>query len=39
MEKLQQFFTDKIIWAQFVYKAIANKKQTPVLAYQISDFI
>ena len=26
MEKLQQFFTDEMIWAQSVYKAVVNKK-------------
>ena len=26
IEELQQFLTNKIIWAQSVYKAIANKK-------------
>ena len=33
MEKLQQFFTDEMIWAQSIYKAVANKKQTPAPAY------
>ena len=26
IEELQQFFIDKMTWAQFVYKAAANKK-------------
>ena len=33
MEELQQFLTDEIIWAQSVYKAVVNKKQTPAPAY------
>ena len=33
MEELQQFLTNEIIWAQSIYKAIVNKKQTPALAY------
>ena len=33
MEELQQFLTNKIIWAQSVYKTAANKNQTPVPAY------
>ena len=33
IEELQQFLINKIIWAQSVYKAIANKKQTLALAY------
>ena len=33
MEELQQFLTNKMIWAQSVYKAVVNKKQTPALAY------
>ena len=28
MEKLQQFLTNKMIWAQSVYKATANKTFT-----------
>ena len=39
MEELQQFFTNKIIWAQSVYKSVVNKKQTPAPAYQIGNFI
>ena len=39
MEELQQFLINKMIWAQSVYKAIVNKKRTPVLAYQISNYI
>ena len=39
MEELQQFLTNEIIWAQSVYKAAANKKQTLAPAYQISNFI
>ena len=26
MEELQQFLTNKMIWAQSVYKAVVNKK-------------
>ena len=26
IEKLQQFFTDEMTWAQSVYKAVVNKK-------------
>ena len=33
MEELQQSLTDEIIWAQSIYKAIVNKKQTLVLVY------
>ena len=33
MEELQEFLTNKITWAQFVYKAAANKNQTLALAY------
>ena len=33
MEKLQQFLTNEMIWAQSVYKAVVNKKQTLALAY------
>ena len=39
MEELQQFLTNKMIWAQSVYKAVVNKKWTLVLAYQIGDFV
>ena len=39
IEKLQQFLINKMIWAQSIYKAIVNKKRTPALVYQISDFI
>ena len=39
MEKLQQFLTDEITWAQSVYKTVVNKKQTPAPAYQIGDFV
>ena len=28
-----------MIWAQSVYKVVVNKKRTPVLAYQIGDFV
>ena len=33
MEELQQFFINEITWAQSVYKAVVNKKRTPVLVY------
>ena len=33
IKELQQFLTNKIIWAQSIYKAVVNKKQTPALAY------
>ena len=33
IKKLQQFLTDKIIWAQSIYKAVVNKKQNPAPAY------
>jgi hypothetical protein len=33
MEELQQFLTDKITWAQSVYKAVVNKKRTPAPVY------
>ena len=39
MEELQQFLTDEMTWAQSVYKAVVNKKQTPAPAYQIGDFV
>ena len=39
IEELQEFLTNKITQAQSVYKAVANKNRTPVLAYQISDFV
>ena len=39
IKELQQFLINKITWAQSVYKAIVNKKQTPVLVYQISNFV
>jgi len=39
MEELQRFLTNKIIWAQSVYKAATNKKRTLAPAYQISDFV
>ena len=39
IKELQQFLTNKMIWAQSIYKAVVNKKQTPALIYQISDFI
>ena len=28
-----------MIWAQSIYKTVVNKKQTPVPAYQIGDFV
>ena len=39
MEKLQQFFTNEMTWAQSVYKASANKNWILAPAYQISDFV
>jgi len=33
MEELQEFLTNKIIWAQSVYKAAVNKNQTLAPAY------
>ena len=39
IKELQQFLTDEMTWAQSVYKAAVNKKQTPVPAYQIGDFV
>ena len=33
IKELQQFFTNEIIWAQSVYKAVINKKRTLVLVY------
>ena len=39
MEKLQQFLTDEITWAQSIYKATVNKNCTPTPAYQIGDFV
>jgi len=39
MEELQQFLTDKMTWAQSVYKASTNKNQTLTLVYQIGNFV
>ena len=33
IEELQQFLINEMTWAQSVYKAVVNKKQTPALAY------
>ena len=33
IKELQQFLINKIIWAQSIYKAVINKKQTLALAY------
>ena len=33
IEELQQFLTNEMIWAQSVYKAVVNKKQTLALVY------